>query len=102
MIGIAASLEMNGRNPMLPMWYDLVWTGAMVVSFAVFIALVVDIVRLPATVTETVALILLVLLAPVVGWVVYCVLRPRITARRKAQGDCVQENPRAGGRDSLA
>ncbi|MDK8450296.1 hypothetical protein [Corynebacterium mastitidis] len=93
---------MNGRNPMLPMWYDLVWTGVMVVSLVVFIALVVDIVRLPASVTETVALILLVLLAPVVGWVVYCVLRPRITARRKAQGDCVQEKPRAGGRDSLA
>lgn len=102
MIGIAASLEMNGRNPMLPMWYDLVWTGALVVSLVVFIALVVDIVRLPASVTETVALILLVLLAPVVGWVVYFVLRPRITARRKAQGDCVREKPRAGGRDSLA
>ncbi|MEJ4100818.1 hypothetical protein V5S96_10695 [Corynebacterium mastitidis] len=102
MIGIAASLDMNGSNPMLPMWYDLVWTGLMLVSFVVFIALVVDIVRLPATVTETVALILLVLLAPVVGWVVYFVLRPRITVRRKAQGDSAQEQLRAGGRGSVS
>ncbi|WPF66059.1 MULTISPECIES: hypothetical protein [unclassified Corynebacterium] len=96
MIGIVANLEMSGSNPMLPMTYDLIWSGFLLFSLVVIIALVVDIIRLPATVTETVALILLVLLAPVVGWVIYFVLRPRIAVRRKTQGDPVQEKSARG------
>lgn len=78
---------MNGSNPLLPMTYDLVWIGLLLIWSIVTVALIVDIIRLPATVTETAALILLVLLAPVVGCAIYLVLRPRITVRRKMQGN---------------
>ncbi|MBC3186827.1 hypothetical protein H7347_09665 [Corynebacterium sp. zg-331] len=83
MMGVVANLEMNGHNPLLPMTYNLVWSGLLLISLIVTVVLVVDIIRLPATVAETVVLILLVLLAPVVGWAIYLVLRPRITVRRK-------------------